>query len=125
MLNQASGIESFILDSEIVAIDPNAESLQSFQDLSGRARKDVKIEDVSIPVCVFAFDLMSLNGEVCIELEIRLSTCFTSRSHYCTRHSDVVVIFSGPHSYHLSRKTSGLPSLRTSRAVKVPLEGLE
>ena len=76
MLNQASGVESFILDSEIVAIDPKAESLQSFQDLSGRARKDVKIEDVSIPVCVFAFDLMSLNGEVCIKLEIRGSALF-------------------------------------------------
>jgi DNA ligase 1 len=84
MLSQASGVESFILDSEIVAIDPKAESLQSFQDLSGRARKDVKIEDVSIPVCVFAFDLMSLNGEVRTKPEIRGSVPFLHRAKATT-----------------------------------------
>ena len=38
--------------------------LKSFQELSNRARKDVELHDVYVSVCVFAFDLMYLNGEV-------------------------------------------------------------
>lgn len=52
------------MDSEIVAIDSNTETLKSFQDLSSRARKDVSLADVMVPVCVFAFDMMFFNGEV-------------------------------------------------------------
>lgn len=55
--------ESFILDAEIVAIDPVDGSLKSFQELSNRARRDVKLEEVKVSVSVFAFDLMYLNGE--------------------------------------------------------------
>ena len=55
---------SFILDSEIVAIDVSSGNVKSFQELASRARKDVKLEDVSIPVCVLAFDLMFLDGNV-------------------------------------------------------------
>ena len=55
---------SFIIDSEIVAIDVMDGSLRTFQELSNRARKDVRIEDVKISVCVFAFDLMYCNGKV-------------------------------------------------------------
>ncbi len=57
-------LQSFMLDSEIVAIDPADGSLRSFQELSNRARKDVTIADIKVPVCVFAFDLMYLNDEV-------------------------------------------------------------
>jgi DNA ligase 1 len=57
-------IMSFILDSEIVAIDAANGSLGSFQELSNRARKDVQIKDVQVSVCVFAFDLMYFNGQV-------------------------------------------------------------
>jgi DNA ligase-1 len=60
---RASNLQSFIVDSEIVAIDPDSGSLRSFQELSNRARKDVEIRDIKIPVCVFAFDLMYLDGE--------------------------------------------------------------
>jgi hypothetical protein len=55
---------SFIMDSEIVAIDPADGSLKSFQELSNRARKGVKLQNVTIMVGVFAFDLMYLDGEV-------------------------------------------------------------
>lgn len=54
---------SFILDSEIVAIDSDG-SLKSFQDLSNRARKDVQLQEIQVPVCVYAFDLMYLDGKV-------------------------------------------------------------
>ncbi|GJE92226.1 ATP-dependent DNA ligase [Phanerochaete sordida] len=63
--------ESFILDSEIVAIDPADGSLKSFQELSNRARRDVKLDDVKVSVCVFAFDLMYLNGEILLEQPFR------------------------------------------------------
>ncbi|KAF9049963.1 ATP-dependent DNA ligase [Panaeolus papilionaceus] len=57
-------LSSFILDAEIVAIDPVTGTLKTFQELSGRARKEVLLSEVKVPVCVFAFDLMYLNGEV-------------------------------------------------------------
>jgi hypothetical protein len=57
-------ISSFILDAEIVAIDASGGSLKSFQELSNRARKDVKLHEIKVSVCVYAFDLMYLNGQV-------------------------------------------------------------
>jgi DNA ligase-1 len=35
-----------------------------FQELSRRKRKDVKVEDIVVRVCLFGFDLLYLNGEV-------------------------------------------------------------
>lgn len=57
-------ISSFIMDSEIVAIDPASGAVKTFQELSNRARKHIK--DINISVCVFAFDLMFFNEEVCM-----------------------------------------------------------
>ncbi|KAH9992652.1 ATP-dependent DNA ligase [Russula vinacea] len=56
-------ISSFIVDAEIVAINASGGSLKSFQELSHRARKDVKLHEIKVPVCVYAFDLMYLNGQ--------------------------------------------------------------
>lgn len=56
--------ESFIMDAEVVAIDPTTGALKTFQELSNRARKDVKLDEVKVSVCVFAFDLMCLDGQV-------------------------------------------------------------
>lgn len=53
------------MDSEIVAVDSRTGALKSFQELSNRAKKDVKLKHVQISVCVYAFDLMYFNGEVC------------------------------------------------------------
>lgn len=64
MLARAPNLQSFIIDSEIVAIDPNSGGLKSFQELSNRARKDVDTRFIKVPVCIFAFDLMYLDGEV-------------------------------------------------------------
>lgn len=66
MFARASDLQSFIIDSEIVAVDLDDGLLRSFQELSNRARKDVEIRDIKVPVCVFAFDLMYLDGEVSI-----------------------------------------------------------
>lgn len=56
--------ESFIIDAEIVAIDPANGSIKSFQELSNRARKDVRLDDVKVSVCIYAFDIMYLDGQV-------------------------------------------------------------
>lgn len=57
------GTESFVLDAEAVAIDRTTGKLMPFQELSRRKRKDVKVEDIQVRVCLFAFDLLYLNGE--------------------------------------------------------------
>ncbi|THH34081.1 hypothetical protein EUX98_g109 [Antrodiella citrinella] len=54
---------SFVLDAEAVAIDRTTAKLMPFQELSRRKRKDVKVEDIQVRVCLFAFDLLYLNGE--------------------------------------------------------------
>lgn len=56
--------KSFVLDAEAVAIDRTTGKLMPFQELSRRKRKDVRVEDIQVRVCLFAFDLLYLNGEV-------------------------------------------------------------
>ena len=56
--------KSFVLDAEAVAIDRTTSKLMPFQELSKRKRKDVKVEDIQVRVCLFAFDLLYVNGEV-------------------------------------------------------------
>lgn len=58
------GTKSFVFDAEAVAIDKTTGKLMPFQELSRRKRKDVKVEDITVQVCLFAFDLLYLNGEV-------------------------------------------------------------
>ena len=54
------------MDAEAVAIDRTTGKLMPFQELSKRKRKDVKVEDIQVRVCLFAFDLLYLNGEVSV-----------------------------------------------------------
>ena len=56
--------KSFVLDCETVAWDLMEKKVLPFQQLMTRKRKDVKVEDVTVKVCVFAFDLLFFNGEV-------------------------------------------------------------
>lgn len=65
-----SGTDSFVLDCEAVAFDRETDKLLPFQELSKRKRKDVKVEDVKVKVCLFAFDLLYLNGEVSLSPSI-------------------------------------------------------
>ncbi|KAI0361577.1 ATP-dependent DNA ligase [Trametes cingulata] len=57
------GTQTFVFDAEAVAIDKDTGKLMPFQELSRRKRKDVKVEDIKVRVCLFAFDLLYLNGE--------------------------------------------------------------
>ncbi|KAF2026791.1 ATP-dependent DNA ligase [Setomelanomma holmii] len=60
---RGESVSSFILEGEVVAIDRESGELKTFQTLANRARKDVLIGAVTIDVCLYAFDLMYLNGE--------------------------------------------------------------
>jgi len=60
---RGDGIRSFIMEGEVVAIDRETGDLKPFQILANRARKDVVVQSVKVDVCLFAFDLMYLNGE--------------------------------------------------------------
>jgi len=65
------GTKSFVLDCETVAWDTEAKHVLPFQQLMTRKKKDVKAEDVKVKVCVFAFDLLYLNGEALVAMPFR------------------------------------------------------
>ena len=68
---RGEGVSSFILEGEVVAIDRESGELKPFQILANRARKDVVVQSVTIDVCLFAFDLMYLNGEELLDRSFR------------------------------------------------------
>ncbi|KAL9032004.1 MAG: hypothetical protein Q9196_000017 [Gyalolechia fulgens] len=63
--------KSFVLDCETVAWDIEEKKVLPFQQLMTRKRKDVKVEDVKVKVCVFAFDMLFYNGEAIVEKSLR------------------------------------------------------
>ncbi|KAH6890386.1 ATP-dependent DNA ligase [Thelonectria olida] len=63
--------KSFVLDCETVAWDMEEKKVLPFQQLMTRKKKDVKLEDVKVKVCVFAFDLLYFNGEAVVEKALR------------------------------------------------------
>ena len=65
------GVKSFVLDCETVAWDTANKKVLPFQQLMTRKRKDVKAEDVKVKVCIFAFDLLFLNGEPMVKKSLR------------------------------------------------------
>uniref|UniRef100_A0A6I8SX70 DNA ligase n=1 Tax=Xenopus tropicalis TaxID=8364 RepID=A0A6I8SX70_XENTR len=56
-------VKSCILDTEAVAWDPEKKQIQPFQVLTTRKRKDVDASEIKVQVCVYAFDMLYLNGE--------------------------------------------------------------
>ncbi|KIW02879.1 uncharacterized protein PV09_05929 [Verruconis gallopava] len=68
---RGEGVSSFILEGEVVAVDKETGDLKPFQTLTNRARKDVVIHEVKVDVCLFAFDLMYLNGEELLDRSFR------------------------------------------------------
>lgn len=86
---RGEGVTSFIMEGEVVAIDSQNGELKTFQTLSNRARKDVQIGTVTIDVCMFAFDLMYLNGQPLLDRPFRerrnlLRSLFTEVPHHFT-----------------------------------------
>lgn len=86
---RGEGVSSFIMEGEVVAIDRENGDLKTFQTLANRARKDVLIGSVKIDVCLFAFDLMFLNGEELLNRSFRerrelLRSLFIEIPHHFT-----------------------------------------
>lgn len=86
---RGEGVNSFIMEGEVVAIDRQTGELKTFQTLSNRARKDVQIGSVTIDVCMFAFDLMYLNGQPLLDRPFRerrnlLRSLFVKVPHHFT-----------------------------------------
>lgn len=67
----SGAVNSFILDSEAVAWDREAQQILPFQVLSTRKRKDVQEADVKVKICIYAFDLLYLNGVPLTEQPLR------------------------------------------------------
>jgi len=63
--------KSFVLDCEAVAWDPKGKKVLPFQQLMTRKRKDVKTSDITVKVCVFAFDFLFYNGEALVKKPLR------------------------------------------------------
>lgn len=61
------GCSSVVLDCEAVAYDRVTKKILPFQVLSTRARKDVKVADIKVQVCLYAFDCLFLNGKVLVD----------------------------------------------------------
>lgn len=59
---RGEGVQSFVMEGEIVAVDPETGQIKPFQILAERERKNVDAGSISIDVCLFAFDLMYLDG---------------------------------------------------------------
>ncbi|KAI0122051.1 ATP-dependent DNA ligase [Daldinia grandis] len=86
---RGEGVSSFIMEGEVVAVDRQTGELKNFQTLTNRARKDVAIGSITIDVCLFAFDLMYLNGQPLLdrpfrERRILLRSLFTEIPHHFT-----------------------------------------
>ncbi|TXT10939.1 hypothetical protein VHUM_01690 [Vanrija humicola] len=74
-LLNTGNVTSLILDAEIVAVDKDTGQHRTFQELTNRAKKDVRLEDIKVVVEVYSFDLMLLND---VPL---LSAPFSHRRH--------------------------------------------
>ncbi|XP_049603673.1 DNA ligase 1 [Syngnathus scovelli] len=64
-------VVSCVLDAEAVAWDQEKKQIQPFQVLTTRKRKDVDAADIKVQVCVYAFDLLYLNGESLVRQPLR------------------------------------------------------
>ena len=121
IFGNSADLQSFIVDAEIVAVDASDGSLRTFQELSNRARRDVKLDDVTVSVCVFAFDLMYYNNEVSMYRTTSVpdgnAEGYIARS--CWRsHSAFVELSCGRISHRIRRRKRSRLGLITFRVAK-------
>eukprot|EP01084_Bolivina_argentea_P091004 163885_1 len=61
-------VTSFIIDSEIVAYDRVNNTILPFSTLITRKRKNVSASDITVSVCIYAFDCLLMNDKPLISL---------------------------------------------------------
>uniref|UniRef100_A0A6B2KYI7 DNA ligase 1 n=1 Tax=Arcella intermedia TaxID=1963864 RepID=A0A6B2KYI7_9EUKA len=118
-IKQALGdnTKSFILDCEAVAFNRETNQILPFQILSTRSKKSVKIADIKVSVCLFAFDLVYLNGENLIKQPF-----MTRRNKLYTFFKEVPGFFQYAAHKDLSEPEEVMPYLL--EAVEKKCEGL-
>lgn len=62
-IKKLTKVKSAIIDSEAVAWDEKMKKILPFQMLSTRKKKVDNVEEIKIQVCVYAFDLLYVDGE--------------------------------------------------------------
>ncbi|KAI9194253.1 hypothetical protein LWI28_004454 [Acer negundo] len=67
-----SFVRSFVLDCELVGYDREKQKILPFQILSTRARKNVSVSDIKVDVCVYAFDMLYLNGQPLLQEQLKV-----------------------------------------------------
>jgi len=67
----ADTCQSGIIDSEVVAWDVTNHRILPFQILSTRGRKNIKVEDIKVQVCIMPFDCMLCNGETVVKKDLQ------------------------------------------------------
>ncbi|KAF5783588.1 putative DNA ligase (ATP) [Helianthus annuus] len=63
-------VTSYVLDCELVAYDRKKQKILPFQILSTRARKNVVMSEIKVDVCIYAFDLLYLNGQQLLQEQL-------------------------------------------------------
>ncbi|CAG8479449.1 14868_t:CDS:10 [Dentiscutata erythropus] len=111
------GTKSFVLDCEVVAWDPVKNCLLPFQILSTRKRKDVKESEIKVCVCLYAFDLLYLNGESLLQKHLA-----ERREHLYNAFQEV----EGKFSFARHMNASNVEEIQTflDESVKGSCEGL-
>ncbi|TYH81044.1 hypothetical protein ES332_D03G172200v1 [Gossypium tomentosum] len=67
-----SSVKSFVLDCELVAYDRVQKKILPFQILITRARKNVVVSEIKVDVCIFAFDILYLNGQPLLHEQLKV-----------------------------------------------------
>ncbi|EFP86212.2 DNA ligase 1 [Puccinia graminis f. sp. tritici CRL 75-36-700-3] len=108
---------NFVLDAEAVAWDRSTKKILPFQELSKRKRKDVKAEEITIQVHIFAFDLLYLNDQPLI------NTDFSHRRSLLKEHFNQI---EGEFSFATAVDVDNVEEIQTflEQSVKAGCEGL-
>lgn len=72
-------LEDYIIDGEVIAYDPDTDALLPFQRLSTRARKDVTLANITVPVVYAAFDLLYLQGKSLLQVPLEVRRALLKR----------------------------------------------
>uniref|UniRef100_A0A7C9EH37 DNA ligase n=1 Tax=Opuntia streptacantha TaxID=393608 RepID=A0A7C9EH37_OPUST len=65
-------VKSCVLDCEIVGYDSEQMKILPLQKLMTRGRKGVHVDNIKINACIFAFDLLYLNGQSLLQEQLKI-----------------------------------------------------